>query len=369
MFINRELLEVRAKFRDFYNNTLWADYKELEKIRRKYMFVFIILLGVSLFIISKLYKFFYIDGILGEYEKKILTLIVLGLLFVVMLPIKKFKVKTKDAVMDKILSFFGDMKRVPNTISRLDIKASDLINVYYDRIIEDDSFEGSYKGVNIKVSEKKFTKHYKRRERTVFNGLLVMLDFNKYFHGKTSCHIKNNFLSNYKSNMLTLTGLILVILSFFIQMKHDNGDFITLLFNAGVFIALFLVAIYMKRIFIDRDKSRVNLEDVLFSKKWDVYATDQIESRYILTPKLMQNILILQKRFKGKNIEFSFFDNKLFIAIHTRKNMFETTSFFRSALSFHRVQNVIYQFYSIFSIIDLLELKNGGRNEKNRNFY
>jgi hypothetical protein len=51
--------------------------------------------------------------------------------------------------------------------------------------------------------------------------------------------------------------------------------------------------------------------------------------------------------------------------VHTRKNMFETTNLFKSALSCYRVQNVVYQFHSIFSIIDLLKIKGKEENEEN----
>jgi hypothetical protein len=79
----------------------------------------------------------------------------------------------------------------------------------------------------------------------------------------------------------------------------------------------------------------------------------------------MERILEVKRRFKGKSIEFSFFDNKLFIAISTNKDMFETTSLFNSALRYDRIQNVVYQFYSIFSIIDLLKIKGTKENETN----
>ena len=72
---------------------------------------------------------------------------------------------------------------------------------------------------------------------------------------------------------------------------------------------------------------------------------------------LMEQMLKVKRLFKGSSIEFSFFDNKLFIAIPTYKNLFETTSLFSSALGYKRVENVIYQFYCIFSIIKILKLK------------
>ena len=64
----------------------------------------------------------------------------------------------------------------------------------------------------------------------------------------------------------------------------------------------------------------VTLEDIVFNKKFMVISDDQIESRYILTPTMMENLLALEKRFNGTKI--TLVDNRMYIgAIH--KNLFE----------------------------------------------
>ena len=68
-------------------------------------------------------------------------------------------------------------------------------------------------------------------------------------------------------------------------------------------------------------------------------------------------MLNVKKLFHGKHIDFSFFNDKLLIAVHTRKDMFETTSLLTSALRYNKVREVVNQLYSIFSIIDVLELE------------
>ena len=75
----------------------------------------------------------------------------------------------------------------------------------------------------------------------------------------------------------------------------------------------------------------------------------------------MEKMLAIKRLFHGKSIDFSFFDNKLLIAVHTRKNLFETTSLFVPALSYHKVREVISQLNSIFSVIDVI-------NENKNNF-
>lgn len=72
-------------------------------------------------------------------------------------------------------------------------------------------------------------------------------------------------------------------------------------------------------------KSRVRLEDPVFEKVFDVFATDQIEARYILTPSLMSRLTELDKKFKGKSITLSFLDRNVFIAVKDSVNYFESS--------------------------------------------
>ena len=68
----------------------------------------------------------------------------------------------------------------------------------------------------------------------------------------------------------------------------------------------------------------------------------------------MEKMLEIKRLFYGKNIDFSFFDNKLLIAVHTRNDMFETTSLLTSALSYYKVREVVSQMHAIFAVIDVV---------------
>ena len=70
----------------------------------------------------------------------------------------------------------------------------------------------------------------------------------------------------------------------------------------------------------DTSLSIVKLEDIVFSKKFGVLSNDQIESRYILTPDIMEKLLQLYGHFKGLRI--TLVDNKMYIA-SSATNLFE----------------------------------------------
>lgn len=55
---------------------------------------------------------------------------------------------------------------------------------------------------------------------------------------------------------------------------------------------------------------KVSLEDLEFHKKFGVYCSDQIEARYILTPEMMEKLLVLYDKFKG--VKMVLVDNKMY---------------------------------------------------------
>ena len=71
-----------------------------------------------------------------------------------------------------------------------------------------------------------------------------------------------------------------------------------------------------------REGNRIKLEDPRFEKYYDVYATDPVEARYILTPSLMERIVELNKKFNKPTL--SFINANVVVAIPTRQNYFET---------------------------------------------
>jgi hypothetical protein len=77
-----------------------------------------------------------------------------------------------------------------------------------------------------------------------------------------------------------------------------------------------------KLLSIDRREKLVQLEDVNFTKEFNVYGDDQIQSRYILSTTLMERILEYKKKSKN-NIYLSFVDSKMYLGIAYTKDLFE----------------------------------------------
>jgi hypothetical protein len=146
---------------------------------------------------------------------------------------------------------------------------------------------------------------------TIFKGLFFIADFNKDLHGRTVV------LPDTAEKLFGLFGQTL---------QSWNSSYGQL----------------------------VKLEDVEFEKEFVVYGTDQIEARYILSPALMERIVLFQRNVKTK-IYLSFLGSKVFAAIPVQENMFEP-KVFSSILDFNVIAEYYAQLQLGVGIVDELNL-------------
>jgi hypothetical protein len=75
-----------------------------------------------------------------------------------------------------------------------------------------------------------------------------------------------------------------------------------------------------------REGQLLKMESPEFEKYFAVYSTDEFETRYLLTPSMMERILALYQKINAP-MKFSFRNNMLYIAISYNANLFEPTVF------------------------------------------
>lgn len=220
---------------------------------------------------------------------------------------KIFSKKIKTSCMKNILDTFDNLTLSNNGLSLIsdyDICRSQLFESYNTRQ-DDDCFLGSYKDTEFKIIETSLlnvkTYNRKRRYDTVFKGIILSFYSHKTIKGQT--------------------------------------------------------VITSKRDYSTRGKlQKVTLEDAEFNKKYNISATDQIESRYLITTSFMERFKNLHTAFGSANTKCSFFDDKVIFAIPTSKNLFELGNLFCSLKN----QEPINQFYkeitAVYDIIDYFKL-------------
>jgi len=106
---------------------------------------------------------------------------------------------------------------------------------------------------------------------------------------------------------------------------------------------------------------RAALEDPEFEKIFEVYTTDQVESRFLLTPDLMQELVDLEKAFHGGKIKCCFDGGEMFITLQGG-NLFEPGSMFTPLDSPTRLRELLGDFSAMFQIIDVTNVNRRRRN-------
>lgn len=180
----------------------------------------------------------------------------------------------------------------------------------WDRAKYEDYITGARRQVNFELfeahlEERRTTTDSKGRTRTtwvtVFRGQCLRLDFHKTFYGRT-------------------------------LVTRDAGFFNR--FGGG-----------------GKGMQRAGLEDPTFEKIFEVYTTDQVESRYLLTPDVMQKLVDIEQVFKGGRLKACFDGGECLITVQGG-NLFEPGSMFKPLDSADRVRELLEDFNAVFNIID-----------------
>ncbi len=302
--------EIRAKFDEYYWRNIYPLMFKKEKIRKKYVTNFTILILMSLFIVPVMIRLVWNYCGANDFSAYVIGGIYTITVYVLRAPFANYKKEAKTDIMNMFMKFFAGFRYEPEEgLSYYDIRDS-YIFPDFDELHTDDCFSGLYNGVGVRICEEKLISNHVWHMKTRYNviaflGVVLELDMNKKF-------LHHTFVVKDRGIMNSLN-------------KH-------------------------------RGFQKVALEDVRFESSFEAYSQNQIEARYLLTTAFMERMLKLKELYGGTNIQFSFNENKVLIAINTRENMFEPCSLFKSNLREKQIYKVFEQFMTIFSVIDILKL-------------
>lgn len=225
-------------------------------------------------------------------------------------PLNQFSKRAKQMIIDLVTVRFGmafDAEPgVQNSI--VDLRGAGLVPDW-DRSRFEDRLTGSRHGVDFeffeaKLEERRRSTDSRGRTRTrwvtVFDGQCLRFKFHKAFLGRT-----------------------------------------VVLRDAGFF----------NRFIGRRGMDRVRLESTVFEEAFEVYSTDQVEARFLLTPDLMQRLIELEKVFRGGKLRCAFQDNEMLVALEGG-DLFEPGSMFTPLDNPERVRELLDDFAAIFNLID-----------------
>jgi hypothetical protein len=204
----------------------------------------------------------------------------------------------KRIVVGRIVTALGQgLKYSPTSrLTKQDFQQMDLFEKRVEKWQAEDEVAGVKNGVTYTLHEATATRTEgsgkKRREVTIFRGLIVRLDFNKHFGGHTIV------VPHGETKVLGLFG------------ESENR----------------------------RQKELVSLENVDFEAQYSVYSTDQQEARYLLTPKMMELIMearalftspmsgaqaFLMSALSPPHPRLCFRDSSVYVTVWSHQNRFE----------------------------------------------
>jgi hypothetical protein len=233
---------------------------------------------------------------------------------------KKYRQNFKNNIIQKITTFVDeDLVYSPQGfVSREEFSSSGIFQKYCNSFGGEDHFKGKLGKTAIEFSEvvgrhrtttgtgSKRKEHY----TIIFKGVFFVADFNKNFMGHTIV------LPDTAERMLGKFGQNL-------QSMSSRGELI-------------------------------KLEDPEFEKEFCVYADDQVEARYILSPSLMQRIVEFKRKWNTK-VYLSFRNSKVYIAIKMKKNLFESR-LFKSIVDYKFIEENIRFLILLTGIVEDLNL-------------
>lgn len=268
---------------------------------RKQRFFLAVLCGAVCWV-AALLVFFLVEGSTGNIVG---GLIALGG-FIWYLTKKQFEKKIKRTVMPVL------MKAVPDFYWQLEspIPEDDIIDSKIFPMAKeatktyDDAFIGKYRGVEISISECSLNAN----KRNIFSGAVVRIQMNKDFEGMTVIRPKKE-----------------------VEYKDFN----------------------------DLKKARlqkIELEDVEFNKMYEVYSTDQIEARYLLTTAFIERFRNINMAFDTKVSYCSFNGKYVYIAPYCKKDLFSICSLVKNVDDEAQFVKLFNEFTSVLALVDHFKL-------------
>ena len=158
---------------------------------------------------------------------------------------KKYRRRYKDEVLPHLARGIGDLTYRSASPERLDQFGASRILPDYDSIEVDDEIAGTHGGLPIEIIEVKLKRRVNKKTRVVFDGLLVGITLPRSLTSTTLIATDRGAWENFKS-----------------RWRGGNMEV-------------------------------VRLEDPDFEERYEVYGTDQVEARALLTPAFMERFVKL----------------------------------------------------------------------------
>lgn len=332
---------------------------EIDRIKSLLMFI-LITIAIIVFNILQRDTFGYNQNMFHRPFIFLFTLILLVMTVVVPIWLAYFFInhsftnKIKKECMPKILKNFKNIKWLKQEpiITSDEIQDSELFGVFNTRI-NDDGFSGKYKDTKFKVQEINLINQTGTGKNkmiwTVFDGVIIIVDSNKVIKNKTIVTTKNDINTRNSNPLLWISILLVIFGTYLIYGK-------TIAIIAAVFIIGLVILYSMHEKKTKEQLSKITLEDPEFNKRYNMYSSDQIEGRYLVTTAFMERFKNIHTAFGSNKAKCAFLNDKIMFSISTTKNLFELGNIFTPLGNKRQINIFLEELASIYAIIDYFKL-------------
>lgn len=293
------------------------------KLKKRYMLFITIIIITILYILSVVLRktsSSYAELTVSFSVPLIILEIVLMFVFTRKLKVKYRSIFKKTFVKQSLSKLFNNLNYEPSRgIPSRVITETNMMNMG-DIYHSEDYVSGEYKGIKFEQADVHIQEEHHSTDSeghttttyvTIFKGRWMIFDFNKNF--KADVQISQKGFGNSK----------------------------------------------VKRFFVKKEErfKRVKMESEEFNKKFKVFAQNEHDAFYLITPSLMERIERISKNNKGKFL-FCFINNKLHVGIHNGKDSFEPTSVFKELIEQKILYDISKDIRMITQFVDELNLDN-----------
>ncbi len=301
-----------------------------------------------------------IAGFVAYSISQIYTVFVVGLIVLIAIPYymnKNFIKQIKSHCMHDLTKVFGKVVWKSDVITDKQLDESELF-ASYNRRSCDDGFSGIYNDVPFSISEThlQYVRHSGKRRTyyTVFKGVIINVAANKNIKDKTIVTTKWDYQTKrgfgFWNVVLSLLPLVFYIV--FIPDKTSMRYF--LIGTIIAIVIIFILCLFFGK--VEKPMNAIKLEDPVFSKKFNVYSSDEVEARYLITTAFMDRFTKLNTSFGSNKAKCSFYGDSIMFAISTNKNLFEMGSIFKRLDNPKQITIFFEEIASILAIIDYFKL-------------
>ena len=257
--------------------------------------------------------------------------------------------------MRSLTKVFGEVEwgQGKDMITSTDLDKSELFSAF-NRRSTDDAFRGQYNDVDFVISETDLTfesgSGKNKRRSTIFKGVVISFKFNKTIKNKTIITTKWDMNTARTSKWMFFISLLSILVYIFVV-----PDKLVLIPTCVILLLAVLISLFDRN--VKQEKlDKITLEDPVFDKKFDVYSSDEVEGRYLITTAFMERFKNLQTAFGARGAKCSFYGESLMFAISTGKNLFEIGNLFTPLNSPKQLEVFFNELISILALIDYFKL-------------